>query len=481
MLAVLIDVSTVAATVLAVVVVVVGSLRWVRSRAASTWRRTIQKSLRGTRHVDPDRLKAMRERAVGHGSLDRDAAQEVSDILGLFRHAPSFLVGHGPDAALLPTEAGAVRDAYRRYAATLSRRGSHPWGDHQIALARDVAEVVQSAIDGVPSGDPGPPDADPTVLTLVGTGFRLDLVRTPGPCDVAVAYRAAPHPESESAVDQPPAVLGRSYDGWLPWLTGTRLETDATNGRPRLHLAFSQTTYYRFRGINAARLARWGDEPTALPDTGLLTLSCTPVDSGGHLLLSRRDERLEHRPGAVSAFATGNLDLRARRKVGHDFDPLGLPDPLRAIAREVREETGTPVSHTDVHAVGLAQVWSHHDRGTWVLSCTTQLSTPWQDVVARFRQGDPVEGSWEVGQDLLVLDLPEDVPGAAAVVHGLATAPDVVPHVVADVVAIAVSRGVDRGELGEAVLARTGHDDSAALRAALIEVPIERPFARRRT
>lgn len=134
-----------------------------------------------------------------------------------------------------------------------------------------------------------------------------------------------------------------------------------------------------------------------------------------------------------------------------------------------------------MHAVGLAQVWSHHDRGTWVLSCTTQLSTPWQDVVARFRQGDPVEGSWEVGQDLLVLDLPEDVPGAAAVVHGLATAPDVVPHVVADVVAIAVSRGVDRGELGEAVLARTGHDDSAALRAALIEVPIERPFARRRT
>ncbi len=466
--ALLTDVSTISATLLAVVVLVVGSLRWIRSRAWVAWTRTIGRTLRDTPGIDRRRLHLLRRDAVGPRAVERAVADEISDILGLFPAAPPFLVG---PSGLRREDATRLREAYERYAAVLSRAGSHSWGAHQITVARGVGEVLQSAIDGVECG------ATPSIDRLAGTGFTLDLVATPGPCDVAVTYRAELHPEAGATTPRPPATPGHAYDGLLPWLTGARLETDTTNGRARLHLAFAQTTYYRFRGTNADRLARWGEEPEHLPETGLLTLSCTPVDRDGLLLLSRRDTSIEHRPGAISAFSTGNLDLRTRRRVAHDVDALGLPDPLRAIAREVREETGTVVDGTAMHAVGLSQVWSHHDRGTWVLSCTTQLDSPWRDVVPRFRHGDPVEGSWEVGQHLLVLDLPQEPQRAAAVIHGLATSSDVVAHAVADVVAIAVSRGADRTELCDAIRARSGQDDGRALRRALVEVPIERPFA----
>jgi hypothetical protein len=368
----IVDSATVVASLLAAVVLVVGSLGWVRSRVRTVWRRTIGHALRSIPGVDARRRRALRRASVGRTALVRTAADEVSDLLGLFADPAPYLVGAGASACIDREDAARLRDAYLRFAATLDRRAAHPLSTRLAAVARQVAEILQSDLDGVDSLV-----ADER-QRLTGRGFVLDLVRTPGPCDVTVTYLAALHPEPASVEPSPPVPAGRSYDGVLPWLTASRMERDVTNGRARLHLAVAETTYYRFRGVNRARLASLGESPDQLPATGLLTLSCIPVDSEGHLLLTRRDRALEHRPGAVNAFATGNVDLRSRRRIAVDVDAAGLPDVTSAIVREMREETGTSVAPAAVHVIGLSQIWSHHDRGTWVLSFSTQLDHGWR-------------------------------------------------------------------------------------------------------
>lgn len=465
-----VDLATVVASLLAVLVLAIGSLGWVRSRIRTVWRRTIGRALQSIEGVDATGRRALRRASVGRTALVRTAADEISDLLGLFRDPAPFLVGGRPDACLDDVDASRLRDAYLRFAASLDRRTAHPLSIRLAAVARQVAEILQSDLDGV--------DAHVTEPTqrLTGRGFVLDLVRTPGPCDVTLTYRAATHPEPAAVAPSPPVPVGRSYDGLLPWLTDARMERDVTNGRARLHLAVAQTSYYQFRGVNQARLASLGETPDHLPATGLLTLSCIPVDSEGNLLLTRRDLALEHRPGAVNSFATGNVDLRSRRRIAVDVDAAGVPDVTSAVVREMREETGTSVSLADVYVVGLSQVWSHQDRGTWVLSFSTQLAHPWREVARTFRKGDPVEGSWEVGQHLLVLDLPRALDDAAAVFNGLASQPDIVPHVLANVAAIAVSRGIPQDDLCAAIRAREGQDDRDALQAAVHETRIARPL-----
>lgn len=225
-----------------------------------------------------------------------------------------------------------------------------------------------------------------------------------------------------------------SFDGILPRLNGWRTERDESNGRLRIHLALSETTY------GAVILDHY---PAALPGrqssnrcvTGerakLLTLSAGVVTQDRVLLFAGRSRNAGSHQDQFGPAVNGNLELRTRKGVFPDGDDLGLPDPRKALAREAAEELGLKIGPEAIHALGLGRFSvEDKERGTHVLMALTQVQETVEQVVSGVRDADPMEGRWEVGAHVLAVPLPSDAREVDAMLSWLFHDERLTPHAV---------------------------------------------------
>jgi len=436
------------------------------------------------------RVRAWLKASTRHVSTGHDAQAELDGLMSFTKETEKFLVSSRSDGLLSDDQCTSLADAYCRYADRLESRllfatTSNPLIESEAGVARQFAELLRGYADGELIG---------ASENLRGTGW-FSWTRKSGRArfisfehnpdeiggaahDIAVTYRTR-RPATVEKIDESTTDLGpRGYNGELPWLVARRFERDQTNGRPRLHLSLERASFRQFLAVNKARESELPERDESFPEDGLVVMSAIPVDQDDRLIFIRRNRALRKSGNALVSFATGNLDLKTRRRIDSDFGPMGMPDPAMAIVRELREETGLIVDAEKVYAAGLCQTWTPKDRGTWILCFAATLDLTAGDLARQIRHADPVEGAWEVGGELFALTLPPTVNGVAHVLRSLADQDDVVDHLIGNIVAIASVRGIEMGNVFAEMEAIPEADPDAWLRC-VETFDISHPFGRR--
>lgn len=233
---------------------------------------------------------------------------------------------------------------------------------------------------------------------------------------------AAPIPSdavsaTDDAIAVPEAAL--DYDGVLTRLQrdpsaewdpqrrrGFREERDPLSGRLALHLSLAQVTYSTVKRYNYAGVLRPLDDPT-VGCASLLTLNLLCIDSLGRVVLVERSSKVPVHPHMAAGTVSGNAELSTRIGIESDLDADGFPDLLFAASREAREEVGLVLGtdHDSLAAVGLHTISSEYERGTHVLTFVSSLREDATTWIPDVRGSDPLEGAWEVGDHLIVIDL----------------------------------------------------------------------------
>lgn len=225
-----------------------------------------------------------------------------------------------------------------------------------------------------------------------------------------------------------------SFDGVLPRLLGWRTERDESNGRVRIHLALSETTY------GAVILDHYPDAFTTRTkrvrhvngeNAKLLTLSSAVVTSDRVLLFAGRSGQAGSHPNQFGPAVNGNLELRTRKGIFGDGDAFGLPDPCKALAREAGEELGLQIDTSSVQVLGLGKFSvGEKERGTHVLMTLVQVDKTAEQIMDGVRDADPMEGRWELGGHLLAAPLPKSEFEVDAALSWLFNDPRLTPHAV---------------------------------------------------
>jgi 8-oxo-dGTP pyrophosphatase MutT (NUDIX family) len=178
-------------------------------------------------------------------------------------------------------------------------------------------------------------------------------------------------------------------------------------------------------------------EPPAEVRQHAISLAVVPVTSDGRVLLSRRATAAGSYPGMIGPYVTGNAELRDRRGLTADRDKSGVPDLLLAACREGMEEVGLDLARHDLRILGLAQIWSQEDTGIYSLLLSSPLPITAAQAAELTRHSDPVEGSWEVGDELYAVSMWEDDQSVEDVLRWVASDSEVVPQAVACLAALA--------------------------------------------
>lgn len=407
-----------------------------------------------------------RRRWVAESSLVSSPVEEVDLLLGVLERrrgatAPeAFLLRVGDRGHLDSSTVSRLCAAYEKSISRLESRvlfatTASPAISGATSSIRAVVEILQNYLDGSVTQSVTPriyglsKDCLVTVYDL-DSSTAADSASGNIPRDLAVTYRSS---SLQTAVrkDVPARTPGpREYDGHLPWLTSFRAETDQGNGRPRLHLGFGRTTFNRYKEANDSRLGR-NLESEGWPEDGLLSLSVVAIDSRGSVLAVRRNHGVAFAAGRLSSFATGNLDLKSRRHLNLDLDPLGLPSPVEAARREIREETGLGIDPGGIHAIGMSRLWcteeAARDLGTYILTFAATIDMPAKRIAREFRLADPVEGSWEVGSEMLAIALPSEPQEVADLVKWISLTLRPVGHLSAGILLLASARGMRLADL----------------------------------
>lgn len=368
-----------------------------------------------------------------------------------------------------------LSDAYAAYAADL-RRGSFlgttavPVVEHDAAVAHQTSLLLSEAASG--GGCSAATSTSRHIcLSSESLDRTLEIWQLPDvdsgtlAYDVFVSYRrhriAPTYQESSSAAqtasqpleaaDLETAVLPtseeqnevlrrkfsgqHSFDGVLPRLIDWRTERDNGNGRLRLHLAMAETTYaavlvdhypQTFTGLDDPQPQR--REEAKGDRAKLLTLSTVLVTSDRMLLFAGRSRNAGSHQDKFGPAVNGNLELRVRNGVHVDSGVSGIPDPLRALAREAREELGLALDHRQIQVVGMGKFSVAKEQGTHVLLTIAQPSLTAAEIISGLRDADPMEGRWELGGEFLAAPLPDRMEDVEPLLSWLLHDPRLTPH-----------------------------------------------------
>lgn len=276
----------------------------------------------------------------------------------------------------------------------------------------------------------------PEVIDSRDRGTYIKLMYADSSMDFAVS----PHPSRQPSA--PERLRGKSssakprFEGILPFLLHHQLELDSGSGRTLLHLGIGEIPYSQVLARNAAWDPQSPKPPEAV-EQHAVTLSVLPVTLDGRVLLARRAEGAGSYAGMIGPYITGNAELRDRRGLAADRDDFGMPDLLRAACREGMEEVGLILDPRELKILGLAQIWSPEDTGIYSLLLSATLPITAAEAALRTRYSDPVEGSWEVGNEIYAVSLWEDEDSTSKVLRWINSDPEIIPHAVAGIVALA--------------------------------------------
>lgn len=423
--------------------------------------------LRGRNPVVTQALRASRARTVGRvlrsrGWSRRQAARACRDAVSAALDGSGLLGVEGElhwlDATVSATghripvavhglggvphqDLQELADGYRAMARRLRSRGL--LGGGTAPLIADVSEVAERtaallATHAAFARSPSVPDEPGLPVTAAAGGTRLELShlragRVPGAGidDLAVSHlherwvvegslmeelcagdgvRPRPVLLSDAEVAAIAGRLtGRYFDGALPSLHAAHRQRDPASGRTRLHLVLGEAAYSAVVAthyVGSLGVGRPAEELRG--EAALLTLSCLPTTSDHRILAVRRSTSVMTDRGRWSPAVNGNLEMRARYGIAIDRDGFGTPDPLRAIAREAREELDLILPADGIEILGTARFDSDQEVKTTVLLTTCLLDVTARDVVARSRFADAAEGRWENQGEALALPVPRD-------------------------------------------------------------------------
>jgi hypothetical protein len=333
---------------------------------------------------------------------------------------------------------GRLSTAYDAYASSLRRRWllrstAGPLVNQEYGCARDTASLLGRWASFEPMPDPADPDeirgrlielapssrprnvrlvtwpdmtasrAAPT-FPIVGVSFQPYRVVMDG----SPARKVRPDPQDIRVVANVLSAATSnplSFDGVLPrWHgPGFRLEIDRITGRQKLHLCVAETTYFAFRATQLPEAADLAGDAAGC--ARVLTLNLLAVDEDDVILLTRRSDYVVQ-AGCFSGTISGNCELVSREGLDADLDAYGLPDLLGAILRETREELGLGLKpDSQLAALGVIEINSETELGTHVLVATTRLPGRAAGFKAKRSAPDPVEGLWEIGDELMTVNL----------------------------------------------------------------------------
>jgi len=440
-----VDWLSVTANVVTVVVPLTVLLLWtsgrnplVRSALARDRQRTVGKVLAelGEGPVMMRRWRAWRacRRRVGAVLADTTCLTPAEELRWLDRRGasadhPLSALGAGPDPAATLRD---LADAYRRLGARQRARGLLGGGSAPlIGIQADTADVVATHLGDsaafmrggapamaeltlrpeggsshlrlshlAPGGGPG------GLLNAVSVSHVRERVVVDGGLSAVLAVEDGTPTRAVSLTQDQRRILedrmiGKSFDGVLPSLRATRVQRDAMSGWLRLHLTLAEASYSAVVATQYVGSRGLGTPRTDLrAQAAVLTLSCLPITSDGYLVVTRRSAHVPF-PHRLNPGVNGNLEMRPRFGIGQDHDELGLPDPLRALAREAVEELALDLRLGDLQVLGTCLFDTDDEVGTTVLlsSCRTELTA--REVAVRAGRADPAEGLWETDDTIL--------------------------------------------------------------------------------
>ena len=387
--------------------------------------------------VDRDAVRA-RVAVLARG-VRLEAAEELSWLADVLHLPPAeALLFVSDDAAL---ERYAL--AYESYAARIERgvllgATRAPLVQREVELCHEVAELLREAQHRhrYPSAS--------VVLEIAHRGAHLELhghVGSPRrgpsvelvPSDLAVSYRrhrivlaagrtADPTgtlveevlPVTDATTLEGLEVLRSSphyFDGTLPRLTGVRVERDLSSGRHAVHVALAETSYFALVVDHYPQSLRAGpDEPLRVvtgTTVNLFTLAAVLRTSCGHLVFIRKSERAGSYQSKYGPTISGNLEFWPRQGLTPDSSGSGVPDPLKALAREGREELGLTLRPEALTTIGVATITVPEEVHSNVLLTCASVDLDLDELRAAAQDADPVEGAWEVGASMLALRMPK--------------------------------------------------------------------------
>ncbi len=276
-------------------------------------------------------------------------------------------------------------------------------------------------------------------------------------------------------------MVDREFDGIMTRLHGEpgyRIEMDPHSGRQKLHLCLSETSFLAFmatqwrekgaedRGVHAYR-------------SRLLSVNLFLVDDSERVVLVRRHPSVTH-GGRFAGAASAACEVIAREGIPADVDSHGLPDPLVTLRREAREELGLDIAGREwkLGVIGLIEVEAPRDLGTYVLHATARLPYPATDFKIDPGSTDDLEGTWELGADVMVVDLRgvlESSKSLREFVTWLRADPVVLPHGVGGLLLMIVARLELRHYANEKIDHAAISDLAMVLSERPLDVPPEQP------
>lgn len=431
------------------------------------------------KHVGiPKRVTRLRVGQIIAGG-PRTAADELNWLATAYPangSAPAFGRGNPmPVTFALPAHAlNRLSKAYAAYAADI-RRGSFlgttsvPVVEHDAAMALQTSALLSEAASG--GGSDAALESRHVRLELRHPKRTLDIWQLPDvqrgtlAYDLYVSYRrhrlrpeflgplsrdpSAPQPveapdmetevfrttPSEDRALRSKFSSQHSFDGVLPRLVGWRTERDDSNGRLRLHLAMAETTYAAVLIDHYPETVTGlhGTEPGAQRtvngnEAKLLTLSTVVVSSDRMMLFAGRSRNAGSHQEQFGPAVNGNLELRARNGIVPDSGQSGVPDPIRALAREAGEELGLHLDPQRFQVLGIGKFSVTKENGTHVLLSVAHSDHTAEAIVDGVRNADPMEGRWELGGEVLSAPLPQDAHGVEPLLSWLLHDPDLTPH-----------------------------------------------------
>jgi hypothetical protein len=223
----------------------------------------------------------------------------------------------------------------------------------------------------------------------------------------------------------------RRYNGLLPLLKQHRYERSLADGNYRIHLELGEIYYDDHRKLTDPGRSMEGVDYRAAPM--LLTFSLLPVTTDGYFIIARRGN-IGHYPNCWGPGSGGNLEIPMFGGAVDDLDRHGVIDPLKALARETREELGLHLDLDQIQVLGLAQVSNAEERGTYVMPALAMTGLSLQELSRATAHVSAVSGRWEIGDRLAAIPMPRNEKEAEALFRWAVNDPECMPHLVVNII-----------------------------------------------
>lgn len=206
------------------------------------------------------------------------------------------------------------------------------------------------------------------------------------------------------------------FNGLIARLASYRLERDDRDGRVRLRLGLEKTNYAGWLAAHNVGF-QWTDSKTEISSSyfehllrlsdcmSQLAVAILVETRDGKLVLTRRSAHTDTMSARVMPSANGNIQFASTGRTIADFDDDGVPDPLRAMKRELEEELGLKTDSEAIRTLGLGRFRTPKEINTHVLVGLVQVPLTVEEIVEGVRYLDPASGGWETTGEVLALDI----------------------------------------------------------------------------